>query len=354
MASLDDHKIARLFSVKRIIIPLIIGLGVALWLLLKDFDKKAFDQIHWDINVIALILGAFALTFLKDFAFMLRLRIFTNKALRWKDYFQSIMLWEFSNAVSPSFIGGSAIAFFVLFKELKNSGRAIAIVMITALMDELFYVISVPVVLIIWSKSQIFSNVISTFKLPGGEFEIFGIFIIGFIYICLLATIISLAVFVSPKAFRKVLVRIFRLPFLRKWKHNAEETGNQIQTVSKEMRHKPIFFWLKIYGATYLGWASRYIVLNFLLLAFVTIDDHFLVFVRQMALWVVMLISPTPGGSGVAEYGFSLFYGDMIQTGIIPVIAVLWRIITYYPYLFAGIIILPYWLRKVYAFKAKN
>ena len=58
--------------------------------------------------------------------------------------------------------------------------------------------------------------------------------------------------------------------------------------------------------------------------------------------------SPTPGGSGVAEYAFPLFLGDFIPDGLETALGLLWRLLSYYPYLFIGFIILPFWIRRVY------
>jgi uncharacterized protein (TIRG00374 family) len=58
------------------------------------------------------------------------------------------------------------------------------------------------------------------------------------------------------------------------------------------------------------------------------------------------LISPTPGGSGIAEFAFSGFLNDFIPFGLVAILAILWRLISYYPYLFIGAIILPKWLRN--------
>ncbi|MBU0489493.1 MAG: UPF0104 family protein, partial [Bacteroidetes bacterium] len=58
---------------------------------------------------------------------------------------------------------------------------------------------------------------------------------------------------------------------------------------------------------------------------------------------------PTPGGSGIAEYIFGNFLGDLIPSAawIVP-LAMLWRLISYYPYLFAGSLVLPIWIRRTH------
>ena len=61
-----------------------------------------------------------------------------------------------------------------------------------------------------------------------------------------------------------------------------------------------------------------------------------------------MLISPTPGSTGVAEIAFSGFLKDFIPYGLAAALAFLWRLISYYPYLFIGAIILPRWIRRTH------
>ena len=57
------------------------------------------------------------------------------------------------------------------------------------------------------------------------------------------------------------------------------------------------------------------------------------------------MVSPTPGGSGVSEYLFSEYYGDMIVGGsMVLVLALLWRILSYYIYLLIGTFMLPSFL----------
>jgi len=85
-----------------------------------------------------------------------------------------------------------------------------------------------------------------------------------------------------------------------------------------------------------------------------SIADHFLIYGRQLSMWIILLISPTPGGRGIAEFIFSDFLGEFIpnDSWFTP-LAVFWRLISYYPYLIIGVIILPIWLRKVFK-KNKN
>jgi uncharacterized protein (TIRG00374 family) len=75
--------------------------------------------------------------------------------------------------------------------------------------------------------------------------------------------------------------------------------------------------------------------------------DHVIIFGRGVALYSVSAYSPTPGGSGVAEIIFGQFYSEYVSKGIAVLAAFLWRMITYYPYLILGVIVIPNWIRKI-------
>ena len=55
---------------------------------------------------------------------------------------------------------------------------------------------------------------------------------------------------------------------------------------------------------------SRYVMVCFLFLAFVPGCDQWLVYARQGMIWLLLLVCPTPGGSGVSEWLFSEYYAD--------------------------------------------
>jgi glycosyltransferase 2 family protein len=349
----EDHKkILSVLNFKRILIPIILGLGVAGYLLFQSFDKEVFVNIHWVWYSYLWLFLAICLMAVRDIAYMYRIRLLTDKQLSWRRSFQVIMLWEFASSVTPSVVGGSAVALFIVNKEGINMGRTTAIVMITAFLDEMFYILMVPVIIILVGYKSLFITD-ANFAIFNSKFGTLGIFLIGYVFILILTSIIIYGVFINPRGFKWILIKIFKLKFLRKWLPKAVETGDQIITTSKEMKGKPFIFWVKAYVATLFSWTARYWVVNCMILAFVAVDEHLLIYARQLIMWVILLISPTPGGSGVAEFVFSDFLRQFIPLGLAPALALLWRIISFYPYLFIGAIILPGWLNRVYS-KAKK
>lgn len=289
----------------------------------------------------------------RDLAYMYRIKVLTDNELSWRQSFRVIMLWEFASALTPSVVGGSGIAMFILNREKIKLGKSTAIVLVSALLDELFYITMVIVVLFIVGTEYLFP--VSMEKtIFGVTLGTQGIFWLGYAFIFFLTTCIMIGVFWVPRTFKYLLLQLFKLPFLRKWRYQVIETGDDIITTSAELKGKPFSYWAKSLFATYASWIARYAVVNFLILAFVAADtswvislkDHVLIFARQLVMWVIMLISPTPGSSGVAEFAFSGFLQDFIPLGLAGGLALLWRLVSYYPYLFIGVIILPKWLRS--------
>ncbi|MEO0640442.1 MAG: hypothetical protein AAFY70_11995, partial [Bacteroidota bacterium] len=77
---------------------------------------------------------------------------------------------------------------------------------------------------------------------------------------------------------------------------------------------------------------------------------HITAFARQVILFQVMIVAPSPGASGFAEGTFGPLFENFIPGGltIVLIVALLWRLVTYYPYLLIGVPLLPAWLRRVY------
>lgn len=349
----QHRKILDFFRVRRIIVPMILGLGVAAFLLFRNFDASAFGQIHWTSRSYFYLFMSLLLMGVRTVAYMYRLRVLTDGQISWRRSFDVIMLWEFASAVTPSVIGGSAIALFIVHREGISMGRTTAIVLVTAFLDELFYILMVPVLIVTVGAESLFTS--------GGEYVMFntrfgtqGVFAIGYIFIMVLTTIIIYGIFINPRGTKWILLNIFRLPFLRRWRPKAAETGNEIIITSRELKGKPASFWIKAFAGTFVSWTARFWVVNMLIMAFVGYGDHLLIYARQLVMWVILLISPTPGGSGVAEIVFSGFLGDFIPVGLSPAMGLMWRIISYYPFLFIGAIILPTWLKRVYKPKQKT
>jgi len=301
------------------------------------------SEINWSSSTFFWLFMAILCMVGRDFFYMWRIRLLTKHQLSWKKSFSVIMLWEFASALSPGVVGGAAVAMFILNKEKIALGRSTAIVIISTMMDNLFYVMMIPITFIFIKHVDLFPTHFS----GSGAIEV--VFWTGYSLIAFAAILLFLAIFVWPQLSKKLLGGLFSLPFLNRWKVAAVQTGTDIITTSLEMRKESILNWVKVYLVTCGSWISRYLVINSILQAFLNLSlyDHALILGKQFVLWLFMLVSPTPGASGVAEYAFGelliSFSGSAL---LLAGMAVIWRLISYFPYLFIGAWILPRFVGK--------
>ena len=354
----QKDEILKQVSPTRIVIPIIIGLSVASYMLYKEWDSETFSMLTVGWYSILFLVISFLMMVIRDLGYMIRLRILAGEELSWKSIFNIVLLWEFTSAVTPSAIGGTSLAVLFIHKEGVNVGRSSAIVLATAVLDELYFILMFPLIILLINPNNLFIlDQFSDAEALSFTNKYFYFAIVGYVLKLGFLLFISYGLFVNPKGIKTFLLWLFRLPFLRRWKVGAEKIGDDIILASKDLRQRPFVFWIKAFTATVLSWSARYWVVNFLLIALIfgipdidfmiSMGDHLLIFARQLVMWIMMLVMPTPGGSGFAEAIFSEYMAEFIPLGFVAVMALLWRFVTYYPYLFIGAFVVPRWVRKV-------
>ncbi len=347
----NSGKIIRSIRPSRIIWPVLIGLAATGFLLYREFEPGSLSLISFTTKSLFWLFLSFLLMGVRDFGYILRLRILTEKKLSWIRSFNIIMLWEFTSAITPSAIGGTSVAIFFINKEGINIGRSTAVVMVTSFLDELYFIITFPVILILFGRSDIFYLDNSMVGLPWYQNNFFLLAMGGYIVKLLYTLILTYGLFINPRGLKWLLLWFFKLPIIRKWRPQANESGTDLIEASRDFKSWPLNRWLKAFGATFFSWTARYWVVNTLIITFFGIkwlgwNDHLHLFAKQLVMWIMMLISPTPGGSGFAEYIFKEFLGSFIPAGTGIAMALFWRLISYYPYLLIGTLLIPRWINR--------
>ena len=332
----------------KVILPAIIGLGVVAFIFYREFDSGVFGRITFSWNSVFWIFMAFLCMMGRDFGYMIRIRVLSDWKLNWLQAFRVIMLWEFTSAVTPGAVGGTGVATVYVHKEGISVGRSGAIVMVTSMLDELYYVVMFPLLLLLVSVGILFAIPNS----PGWTHGLMTVALVGFGIKLIWVLGLLYGLFVNPRGLGKLIYRLFHLPFLRRWKRGAGKAALDIVHSSQEMKSKKPKFWIQAFLSTFLSWTSRYWVVNCMFLAFFAVHDHFLIFARQLVMSIILLVSPTPGGSGVAEVTFNMFLSEFIPVaGFSIALAFLWRLISYYPYLIIGTLLIPKWLNDKFTSK---
>ncbi len=339
---------AQRLKIKFAIIPVIIGISVVGYMLYKEFNPQVFNVIKFTWSSFFWLLLAVLFMMGRDIGYSLRLMILSDGKFRFWKALRVVLLWEFTSAITPSAIGGTSVAVVYVNKEGLNLGHSSALVMLTSFLDELYFVLMFPLLVLLAGPSNLFT--IGDTHTLSRELLMFSI--IGYSLKFLWIVMLSYGLFVNPRGLKWILLLIFKLPLLRRWKHGANRAGSDIINSSREYRSNPASFWLKVFAASFLSWTSRFFVVNAILLAFFSIEHNALIFARQLVMWIMMLVSPTPGGSGFAEFVFTRYLSEFIPVDSSMIISVsvamalLWRLISYYPYLFTGAILFPRWVKR--------
>jgi uncharacterized protein (TIRG00374 family) len=358
MAEQNDNKILKQIKPSRVIIPMIIGLGVVFYMIYNEFDSSKFSALSVGYYSILWIAISILMMLTRDIGYMVRLKILAGKELKWKSVINIILLWEFTSAVTPSAIGGTSVAVYFIHKEGVSVGKSTAIVMATSILDELYFILMFPLMIFLVTTQDLFQvgNEIGT---EGFANRYFYFAVIGYSIKFLFLASIIYGLFFNPHSIKNLLIYIFKLRFLKRWRKSVEKVGDDMVIASAELKTRGFWFWTKAFIATFFSWSARYLVLNFLILALFAssnyvqsdylngIGDQFLLFARQLVMWIMMLIMPSPGGSGFVETIFGDYMAEFIPLGFVALMALLWRFITYYPYLIIGAFVLPKWVKKI-------
>ncbi len=346
--SQEQRSLLKKIKTRDMIYPILIGLGVVGYMIYTDFTPGIFSSFTLTPWSAFWIVMAVLFMFGRDIGYIIRIKILSEGAMTWAQAFRVIMLWEFTSAITPSAVGGTSFAIIYVHKEGISVGNSSSIVLLTSFFDELYFIVMFPLMIALIGVDTLFTTADANAVTTG----IFAIALTGYSLKLAYLLAVSYGLFINPQGFKWLLTKIFRIKPLRRWYAGAIRTGNDIITASQRLRHKKASFWLKAVASTFLSWSSRYLVVNAILLAFFTVGDHILLFARQLVMWIMMLVMPTPGGSGFAEYFFKEYLADFIpvspelKLGVVAMIALIWRLVTYYPYLVVGAVMFPRWLKK--------
>ena len=340
----QDDKVLKIFNRRNIFIAITLGLGATVYLFIKSLNGQPFSSVIHDLaqpNWLWFI-AAILILLIRDAAYVYRIRNLTNGELSWKGSLYTVFLWEFASAVTPSVVGGTAVAIFILSKEGIKFGKSLAYVMLTAILDNAYFLIAAPIILLS-TRGSIFPDI------PFIDI----IFYISYTLILAYTSVMAFGVLVNPNSFRVLLKRITYWSFIRKLRPNANKTGNEILIASNQLKGKTKRYWVKAIGSTFTIWTARYLMLNFLISTWSgTMDFHeqIAILSKQVIMWITLLVSPSPGGAGFAEYFMGEIFGNsnfVTSATFVTSLTIIWRLFTYYTYLGVGAFILPKWMKRV-------
>ena len=344
----EGNSVLDSIKLSRILIPALIGIGIVIYMMYSQLDMEEFSRINWNGHLLFWLFAAVIMYVLRHLFYAARLRLMSDKVFGWKKSIQLIFIWEFASAVSPTSVGGSGVALFLLAQEKLSAGKTVSVVLYSMVLDTIFFIIGLPLLYLALGANIIRPGMSSITDLDGFGYTFLTVLGIMTAY----GLVFFYGLFVNPKSIQKILMFFSRRKLLNRFKTSLEQTAQDVVVTSEELAQKPMSYHLKAMVHTIGAWATRFIAISCIIIALVPdtgldIMNQLTLLARGASMHVVTAFTPTPGGSGVAEYLFGGFYSDYISEGISSLAALIWRLITYYPYLIAGVIIVPVWFSDI-------
>ncbi len=289
---------------------------------------------------------AIAVTLLKVYFSAAKIRFLADKVISRMAAMRIALTWDFASAVTPSTIGGAPVATFAMTREGIKLGKSSAIVLYGVLLDQFWYALAVPILVV----SSIYFQVLPE------EIGLVGNITMILIYISLLiyGGLLAYGLLINPSSLKKIVNVVFRLPFLRKYSKKIQSEAENLESYSIELRKKPYSFVVKAFILSTMSWLCRIAIPVIVVLSLLPANEILLV-LRSLAMNLAFLVIPTPGGSGGVEGLFAIFLGPLIdRSGFIGLAVFVWRIITYYISIGIGIIAMLWYVNESVSHKLED
>ncbi len=267
-----------------------------------------------------------------------KIRYLAYKKISWMAAIRIVISWDFASAITPSTIGGAPLGIYAMTRERIPLGQASAITLYALLLDQLFYLMVIPVLVV----AGFYLDVIP----PNVGWV--GKWAMGLVYFILLSygAILAYGVLINPVAMSKVVLWLFKLPFLNKHYDKIKKEMKNLIKTSDELRNMPFRFLLNAFLLSSLAWLARAWLPTIVVLSFLP-ADVLLSFLRSLAMSFASLFMPTPGGSGGVEGLFVLFQGSLMDRDVfIGIATFMWRFITFYLIIGLGIMVVSWYLNR--------
>ncbi|GAJ27312.1 integral membrane protein LafC [Liquorilactobacillus sucicola DSM 21376 = JCM 15457] len=261
-----------------------------------------------------------------------------------RDAIRIPLIEQLFNGITPFSSGGQPAQLFALLQSGVDAGRATSVLLMKFVVYQSMIVINFIVSLLV--GFQYVSDKIHVLSL---------LFVLGFAvhFIVIISLVLIMYWYNFTKKIVKFFFRQLRFFFKKegrylKWEQVVDEKIDNFYNESLRLKRSWKLL-VKISLLTLVQLFFYYIIPFFILLA-LGVTHVNLIMVTTMHVLIVMIISlfPIPGGSGGAEYSFSIIFTSFISNSSKLVLAMLlWRLITYYLGMFMGMVALVVKPKKV-------
>ncbi|MEX0684412.1 MAG: lysylphosphatidylglycerol synthase transmembrane domain-containing protein [Balneolales bacterium] len=332
----NSNDIGQYFSKKYLIISVSLSLLSLFALIYFTYTPGLFE--HLRLKRLPGLLIAFAVAFLRVWFSAAKIRFLSEQRLGWAASYRVVLIWDLASSFTPSAIGGAPLATYAMTRERLTLGQSSAMLLYGIMLDQLLLVFMIPTLLIL----GLFYTVVPVSVGLLGQ----GTMLMMYTFLLCYASLLIYGVFRNPSILKKAVNIVFQLPFLNRYKEKIAKEAETLETTSHELRKKPFKFVLKAFALSTMAWLTRAILPTIVVLSFLPADE-FLSFLRSMAMALASMFMPTPGGSGGVEGLFAIFQGPLISNkGFIGISVFMWRLISFYSTVAAGMMVLSWYLKN--------
>jgi uncharacterized protein (TIRG00374 family) len=259
---------------------------------------------------------------------------FMGLPLRWRDTLGVTLGGELASSVVPTSSGTEVMRWGILVQRGVPQGKAISIVTLGWLEDSLFFVLAIPVAVVVSRAWEL-----PVLRAVGRQAR-------GKVTLILVAAVAAL--FALRLLWGAVLIGTLgegtRRRALRGTARVRRRLGRTLADV-REVRRLVVARGKRTFLLTWLltavQWSCRYSVVTALacFLAPEARVDPVLFFLLQWVVFTALNFVPTPGASGGAEAAFVLVYSALLPASVIGIATAGWRFLTFYVQLALGSVI---------------
>lgn len=251
------------------------------------------------------------------------------------------LAWDFMCAVTPSAAGGAPLASYFIARDNRIPfGEATALMLFSILTDQIWFAVSIPIVLLLGTQFDIFPDALGTFGGPTVLFLLVGIMAWAMFF--------AYAMLVRPSLLEAAATWIARRPGLRRFEGRVRRELVAMRQRSGLLRGQPPRFYATAFVLAAGVWLTRIAALIFVVLAAYPFFDAITGTARTAAMLLTGLIVPTPGGAGGIEGLYVLFLGDLMPQELIGATLLIWRLLSYHLFLAFGAILMVSWTRRIH------
>lgn len=323
-------------------ISLLISVIASVLLLCQTIDLKQLVQLQ-KINFfyIGLSLAIVALMWISQGLSMQILAEALGEKLHLGDATKNFLVGSFISNVTPFASGGGPFQVLLLHQKGMTLGKASSIITVQWTLRQIFFGILGPVFFLF------FQGYIDSGKIPAKLFN-------AAVLTGIVLTLVLLFFVWRPQVIPALANGVVRLPGLRglmRKEGRQEWFDRLIERVYHEIGEFHACLWrlirtkkLELLLATVfisLFWIFYFMIAPVLLIGLGAKPYFVQAFIMQTIMFLILPYAPTPGASGVAELGFAAFFAPFVPIHLLGIVAVTWRLLTYYfSTIFGGMITL--------------